>query len=136
MASPKAALAFTHKARLVSRDRTQEVRLVVDATSLTILSAADTPGEAAPIAKIGFPFVHKVCKASERSRSPGPPRMLDVVIHSRKGLRDLRIDLGHPIEVRTRSLSQPIRSRRCRSDMLVFARTVRGPIPSPSLHRA
>jgi hypothetical protein len=94
MAGPHAACVYTHKATLVAQDKRQPVRLVLDANSITIRHVEDKPLGDSLMARIEFPYVHKLCRAAGRSRNPGTPGMMDLVILTQNGLRELRVDLG------------------------------------------
>jgi hypothetical protein len=94
MAGLPASRVYTHKAVLVAKDKTQPVRLVLDANSITIHRVEDKPSGDSVMASINLPYVHKMCRAAGRSRNPGTPAMVDLVILTQKGLRELRVDLG------------------------------------------
>jgi hypothetical protein len=97
---PEGAHVFA--ATLVGKDRTQQAFLVLDSSGLTICKnggGASKPDVSDAIAKVAFQFVYKLCKAAKRSRNAGSPRMLDVVIRSNQGLRELRVDLGSASKV-------------------------------------
>jgi hypothetical protein len=97
MTSPQSpAPTYHHSVTLIGKDRTQQAILVIDDSSITIhdRSSKQQPEENALIARILFRFVYKLCKASARSRNAGTPRMLDICIHSKKGLRELRVELS------------------------------------------
>jgi hypothetical protein len=94
--------AHVFAATLVAKDRTQQAFLVLDSSGLAICKnggGASKPDVNNAIAKVALQFVYKLCKAAKRSRNAGSPRMLDIVIRSHQGLRELRMDLGSAREV-------------------------------------
>lgn len=97
--SPRLVPRVTYRACLVGPHKQRAVDLSLDGTCFSIKDhvAGARLGRrdgAALIATIAFPYVHKICKASERGKSSrGAANCLDLVIHTKQGLRDLRLSL-------------------------------------------
>jgi hypothetical protein len=104
MASPRLIPRLTYRATLIGPIGTNKQRSVnfsIDGTCFSIADYAKLPkNEPALITNVAFPYVYKVCKASERAKNKGQPHMLDLVMHTRQGLRDLRLSLGSEQTVR------------------------------------
>jgi hypothetical protein len=108
MASPRLIPRLTYRATLIGPIGTNKQRSVnfsIDGTCFSIADYAKLPkNEPALITNVAFPYVYKVCKASERAKNKGQPHMLDLVMHTKQGLRDLRLSLGSEQTVRLRFL--------------------------------
>lgn len=125
---------YTHSATLIGKNKVQDVTLVIDASGIAIQNriGQDHPGAGQVIARVLFQYVHKLCKASMRSRNAGTSKMLDVCLVSRQGLRELRMELSSAAQVD--AAMEEFRVNASKAALANAHRSPRG--ASPALSRA